>query len=272
VKPTAAQIVVNEAKLKAKRAAWRRRTRRPLMLVDLEKQQRKALAYLWRVEFVRARWCRFVTTLVCLTAAVVVPSAPVSAIPITYREPVRTAVNNLPVAAEVRTGYDRDKFVHWWDGDDDGCDTRAEVLIAESAIPATVASGCRVIRGHWHSYYDRATWTNPSDVDIDHVVALAEAWHSGALSWTGKQRRSYANDLGDGRTLVAITDSVNQSKGDRDPSDWLPPRRDAVCQYVRQWVVVKVRWRLTVDAREKDVLRFLATGCPNSVITVRRAR
>jgi hypothetical protein len=222
-----------------------------------------------------ARRCRAATVVASLAFVVVAPGAPVApaaAVPITYREPLRTAITNLPVAAEVRSGYTVRKFVHWYDADGDGCDTRAEVLIAESSVAATVASGCRVTRGRWESYYDGATWTRPSDVDIDHVVALAEAWDSGARSWTGKLRRSYANDLADSRPLVAVTDDVKQRKGDRDPQDWLPPRRAAICLYVRQWVTVKVRWRLTADRGEKDVLRFLASGCPNTDVTVRRAR
>ncbi len=68
------------------------------------------------------------------------------------------------------------------------------------------------------SYYDDATWSDQADLDIDHVVALAEAWDSGASGWTTAQRRAFANDLGDERCLVAVTDSVNQAKGDEDPA------------------------------------------------------
>ena len=177
-----------------------------------------------------------------------------------YSAPLRTAVAGLPVATEVRTGYDRDLFPHWIDADGDGCNTRAEVLIAEATTRPSVGSGCSLSGGRWFSYYDGASWTNPSDLDIDHMVALAEAWDSGARSWTTTRRRAFANDLGDGRSLVAVTDDVNQAKGDKDPASWLPPSSSARCRYVTEWVAVKLRWRLTVDSTEKSALTSLANG------------
>ncbi|MFD0525252.1 GmrSD restriction endonuclease domain-containing protein [Paractinoplanes durhamensis] len=117
----------------------------------------------------------------------------------TVSQPLRTMVANLPVATEVRTGYDRDLFNLWIDADGDGCNTRYEVLIDEATTKPTVGSGCSLTGGKWLSYYDGATWTDPSDIDIDHMVPLAEAWDSGARNWTAAQRESYANDLGDAR-------------------------------------------------------------------------
>lgn len=184
---------------------------------------------------------------------------------------LRSAVSGLPVAAENRTGYNRSLFPLWIDADHDGCNTRNEVLISEATTTPTVGSGCALSGGRWLSYYDGATWTNPSDVDIDHLVPLAEAWDSGASKWTTAQRQSYANDLGDARTLVAVTDNVNQAKGDQDPTTWLPPLSSVRCRYVNEWVAVKLRWRLTVDAAEKSTLTSLAAGCPNVTITVTRA-
>jgi hypothetical protein len=80
----------------------------------------------------------------------------------------------------------------------------------------------------------------------------------------------YANDLADRRTLVAVTDNVNQSKGDQDPAEWLPERQ--VCRYVAQHVAVKLRWSLRVDRPERRTLRALSADCPNRRITVTRAR
>lgn len=189
----------------------------------------------------------------------------------TVSTPLRTAVSGLPVATESRTGYDRSLFPLWIDADHDGCNTRMEVLIAEATTTPSIGSGCALSGGRWLSYYDGATWTNPSDVDIDHVVPLAEAWDSGASKWTTAQRQSYANDLTDSRTLVAVTDNVNQSKGDQDPTTWLPPLASARCRYIGDWVAVKLRWRLTVDSAEKSTLTSLAAGCPNVTITVTQA-
>ena len=106
---------------------------------------------------------------------------------------MRTAISDLPVTDEVRTGYDRDLFRHWVDADGDGCDARSEVLIAEADDPTSVGPGCALSGGRWFSYYDRVSSTETGDVDIDHMVPLAEASDSGAHAWTPEQREAYAN-------------------------------------------------------------------------------
>ena len=132
------------------------------------------------------------------------------------------AIDHIPVGGEDRTGYDRDLFHLWIDADGDGCDTRAEVLISEAEDAPSVGSGCSLTGGRWYSYYDGVSQTSASALDIDHVVPLAEAWDSGARSWTSSRRESYANDLGDSHTLVGVTASLNRSKGDQDVAEWLP--------------------------------------------------
>jgi hypothetical protein len=186
----------------------------------------------------------------------------------TVSQPLRTMVANLPVATEVRTGYSRDLFNLWIDADGDGCNTRYEVLIAEAVTAPTVGSGCSLTGGRWYSYYDGAYWTATSDLDIDHMVPLAEAWDSGARNWTAAQREAYANDLGDPRPLVAVTDNVNQSKSDQDPAEWMPPLTSAYCRYITDWVADKTRWGLTVDSAEKTSLTSYAAACTNSTVTV----
>jgi len=111
----------------------------------------------------------------------------------------------------------------------------------------------------------------PADLDIDHFVPLAEAWDSGARTWTTTQRRAFANDLGDSRSLVAVTDNVNQAKGDQDPATWIPSHSPARYRYAAEWLAVKIRWRLTVDTAEKNTLTNLANGCTNVTITVTHA-
>ncbi|EFQ84624.1 hypothetical protein HMPREF0063_10477 [Aeromicrobium marinum DSM 15272] len=166
----------------------------------------------------------------------------------------------LPVAAEVRTGYDRDLFTHWIDADGNGCDTRREVLQAESLTPVVVTGTCTIVSGQWYSAFDGATWTDPADVDIDHLVPLAEAWDSGARTWSEPTRRAFANDLAIPDSLIAVTDSVNQSKSDGDPADWMPPLTSARCDYAVQWVTVKTRWRLSVDPAEQAALADTLSG------------
>lgn len=187
-----------------------------------------------------------------------------------YSAPLTQAITDLPTATESRAGYSRALFPLWIDADGDGCSTRNEVLIAEADDPVTVGSGCSLSGGRWYSYYDRVSWTDTADIDIDHMVPLAEAWDSGAGTWTTATRQAYANDLGDSRSLVGVTDNVNQTKGDRDPAEWLPTYDK--CRYLGEFVAVKHRWRLTVDAAEKSAMSSLAAGCTNSTITVTLAR
>ena len=167
-----------------------------------------------------------------------------------------TALDCVAVVDEHIGGYKRSLFKHWVDANGNGKDTRAEVLIAESLVSVQFSStGKTVSTGKWLSLYDGETWTKASDVDVDHVVALAEAWRSGAWKWSSSRRQSYANDLGVAWTLRAVTDNVNQSKSDDDPTYWLPPLESANCVYLTEWVAVKIRWKLTVDAEERQSIR-----------------
>jgi hypothetical protein len=181
----------------------------------------------------------------------------------------RALLLKLTVKAENNKGYARTFFKTWIDADKDKCDTRAEVLISESLIKPALGSNCKIISGKWKSWYDDKTWTKPSDVDIDHVVPLKEAWDSGAYSWTSDSRTKYANDLDFAWTLDAITDNINSSKGDRDPSQWLPPLSSTHCAYATHWVAIKYRWRLTIDSMERDALSKILTGtCGNKTLSL----
>jgi hypothetical protein len=136
------------------------------------------------------------------------------------------------------------------------------VLIAESTVPATLSgSGCTVTAGSWTSPYDGATWTNPTDVDIDHLVALGNAHESGGWTWDSATKLAYANDLIDPDHLIAVTDNVNASKGDRAPEAWKPPLTSYWCTYATDWVEVKVRWRLSVTQTEYDALVQMLATC-----------
>jgi hypothetical protein len=175
---------------------------------------------------------------------------------------VNTLLKELPVKGEYTGAYDRGKFQHWIDADGDGCDTRREVLIAESRVKPAVSSTCSV-KGKWISWFDQKTYTNPSDIDIDHMVALSEAWDSGAAAWSATRRKNFANDLGYSWSLNNMTDNMNSSKGDRDPAQWMPPAKK--CTYLKAWIAVKWRWGLTIDSTEKTALTSgIATHCGTS--------
>jgi hypothetical protein len=210
------------------------------------------------------RWSAMLAATVVGTLVLLVP-APAQAA--TFSGTLAQAVAAVPTAAEANTGYDRTLFKHWVDANGDCQNARAEVLISEAEpdtpITYTTSGKCTVSTGRWFSYYDRVSWTLASDVDIDHMVPLAEAWGSGASGWTAARREAYANDLGDYRTLVGVTDNVNQSKSDQDPATWLPTYDK--CRYVAEWVAVKIRWGLTADSAEKSVLNSYAASCSNTV-------
>jgi hypothetical protein len=168
---------------------------------------------------------------------------------------------SLRVEPEHRGGYQRSLFPHW-DKLANGCTVREQVLIHESLINATVAkSGCRVVSGEWFSPYDNTRYYDPTYIEIDHVVALAEAWDSGAWSWSATKRRAFANDLVSTVTLRAVSGVSNQAKSAKDPSEWLPAV-EFRCTYVREWVSIKARWGLSVDARERDVIKSALSKCP----------
>lgn len=175
---------------------------------------------------------------------------------------------SLRIAPEDPAGYDRDLFEHWVDADHDGCDTRAEVLMSESLATVSVGPRCRISDGHWRSVYDGVETSDASELDIDHVVPLAEAWRSGASAWDAQDREAFANDLADERTLRAVTASSNRSKGDQDPAEWLPRAGAFVCQYAADWVTVKVRWDLAADPDERAVVEDVLAGCPAEEISV----
>jgi hypothetical protein len=109
--------------------------------------------------------------------------------------------------------------------------------------------------------YDGVTVTDAAKLDVDHMVPLAEAWRSGAWAWDADRREAYANDLAHAFTLRVVTAATNRSKGDKDPSEWLPPRRVAWCRYAKDWIDVKVTWKLTAQPAEITALRSLLKTC-----------
>ena len=174
----------------------------------------------------------------------------------------------ITVQNERPQGYSRSKFKHWVDADGDSCDTREEVLIAESTSRAQVdAYGCKVIEGDWLSPYDNVAHTNPSALDIDHMIPLKEAWDSGAWAWSAMKRQLFANDLTDSRSLIAVTAGQNRSKSDRDPSNWLPPQTQYRCTYLAEWVAIKSHWKLSMDQSEFGRIKnVLTASCGSTTV------
>ncbi|MEU3480877.1 HNH endonuclease family protein [Streptomyces sp. NPDC033753] len=197
-------------------------------------------------------------------AATAAPAAPAAAEVLNLAD----AVEQIPLADESRTGYERTKFKHWNTGLDaaDGCNTRSEVLLAEATEAPTIAAGCKLSGGEWLSYYDGQEVNDPAKLDIDHMVPLAEAWDSGASAWTAARREAYANDQDAAASLVAVTARTNRSKADQDPAQWMPPLPDAHCRYVGEWTATKLRWGLAADQAEADALTVYAETCETTVV------
>nr|WP_227870148.1 MULTISPECIES: HNH endonuclease family protein [Streptomyces] len=163
----------------------------------------------------------------------------------------QSELNQLTVAAEgSMAGYSRDEFPHWRSSG--GCTARQTVLQRDGSN-VNVGANCQPTSGSWYSQYDATTTTTVSQATIDHVVPLAEAWRSGANSWTRERRAEFANDLYWPQLIVA-SQSSNSSKGDQDPADWMP-RTEYRCTYTRMWIRVKHSYDLKVDSGEKSALQ-----------------
>lgn len=155
-------------------------------------------------------------------------------------------------------GYSREKFPHW-DNQGSGCDTREAVLKRDGKDVKT-DKDCRPTSGSWTSVYDGGTWTKATDVDIDHMVPLGQAWASGAKEWTTGKREQFANDLTRPQ-LFAVTDNVNRQKSDKAPDQWKPPLVSFWCTYATDWIVVKHYYGLTVTQAEKTALTDMLRRC-----------
>ncbi|CUS09610.1 unnamed protein product [Tuber aestivum] len=169
-----------------------------------------------------------------------------------------TMLASLTTRTSDPSGYDRNLFPHWITISGT-CNTR-ETVLKRDGTNVVQASDCSATSGSWYSTYDGATWTAASDLDIDHVVALSDAWKSGANTWTTSKRQEFANDLTNPQ-LIAVTDNVNQAKGDKSPDAWKPPLTSYYCTYACMWVKVKYVWELSVKSAERSALTDMLNTC-----------
>lgn len=189
---------------------------------------------------------------------------------------MRNTLSALPVEPEWDGSYDRDRWPHWTQ--QDGCDTR-EVVMYEQGVYVDAAGvvqaqharrdsetcevydpGAPELEGgtnRWTSPYDGEVFTDASDLDADHVVALGEAADSGGHAWSPAKKERYANET----LILAVSASANRSKGDSDPSEWLPPATSRHCRYVARWINVKAKWHLAVDHAERAALTKVIDDC-----------
>jgi Protein of unknown function (DUF1524) len=163
----------------------------------------------------------------------------------------------IVASAGSMSGYSRDRFPHWRDAGEN-CDVRDTVLGRDGED--IQLKGCNVTGGSWFSVYDDKVYDKPTEVDIDHMVPLANAWRSGADEWDDQRRGDFANDL-DNPQLIAVSATTNRSKGDQDPSQWKPPNRGYWCTYAQSWIAVKHAWQLSITKAEKSALQDMLGTC-----------
>lgn len=182
----------------------------------------------------------------------------------------REALSGLEISASgSMAGYSREDFDHWENAADYGwsipsyvedpgsCDVRDATLIRDGSN-VEVGEYCEVGSGEWADPYTGKTLTDPADLDGEHVVPLANAFRSGAASWSEAKKAEYANDP----TVVAATDDgENQSKGDKGPEAWQPPYEGSHCSYAARWVQIKDEWALSITSSEKAALSEMLAGC-----------
>lgn len=160
---------------------------------------------------------------------------------------VEAKLDALVIDDTFADGYDRDLFPHWDDEDGDGCDTRCEILARD-----------RQSDGTWLSAWDNQTLTDEADIEIDHVVALADAWRAGAAAWDDHTRDVFADYE---PNLLAVSSASNQRKSGSRADEWFPSNPAVNCQYATTVITIKSDWNLTVTSTEKKALTNLYASC-----------
>ncbi|TQS32553.1 hypothetical protein Golomagni_07127 [Golovinomyces magnicellulatus] len=186
---------------------------------------------------------KLTTLLVAATAVIALPVPTPPGIPDTAA--ARSQLAGLGVEAQ---------------GSGDGYSRENEYVLKRDGDGVQVNNACTATAGTWKSPYDGATWKNASDIDIDHMVPLKNAWVSGASAWTTEQRKAFANDITRPQ-LWAVTNSVNRSKGDKSPDSWKPPLKTFYCIYAKSWIQVKSHYELHITSAEKTALSGMLDSC-----------
>jgi hypothetical protein len=167
-----------------------------------------------------------------------------------------------------KTGYDRDQFgQRWADTNRNGCDTRNDILLRDlkNVIFKSGTRDCVVLSGDLLDPYSGKTINfvrgnvSSMEVQIDHVVALSNAWQTGAFKLSLATRTQFANDP---LNLLAVQGRLNSQKGDGDAATWLPPLKSYRCKYVARQIAVKSKYGLWVTTPEKSAIANILAKCP----------
>jgi hypothetical protein len=200
-------------------------------------------------------------------SAVTPPKTP-TATPAPAQGAAADILNTIPVKGRApKTDYSREQFGDGWETEA-GCDTR-NIILHRDLTNITADERCRVINGQLNDPYTGKIITftrgetTSDDVQIDHVVALSNAWQTGAQALTREQRIQFANDP---LELLAVDGEANQQKSDSDAASWLPANKTFRCQYVARQIAVKAKYQLWVTAAEKDAMLRVLSSCPGQTL------
>ena len=171
-----------------------------------------------------------------------------------------------------KTGYSRAQFgAAWADVDHNGCDTRNDILRRDLTSVVYRSGNCVILSGVLHDPYGgsvinfrRGAATSPA-VQIDHVVALSDAWQKGAFAWTIAKRTAFANDP---LELLAVDGPINSQKSDSDAASWLPPMKTYRCQFVARQIAVKSKYGVWITSAERDAFGRVLAKCPKQLLPV----
>jgi hypothetical protein len=184
------------------------------------------------------------------------------------------ALQRLPVKGRApKTGFDREQFGGDW-ASVDGCETRERILERDlRGIAREPGGDCEVQSGVLADPYTasaiRFERGGASEVDIDHVVALGDAWQTGAQQWSFDRRVRFANDP---LNLLAVDASANRQKGDSDAASWLPPNKAFRCAYIARQIAIKRRYGGWVTPAERGAMERVLARCPRTRLPLRSAR
>lgn len=203
-----------------------------------------------------------------------IPSAPA---PGTYTlQPVsetRVKLETLKVADASGVSYNRDEWKHWTDVR--SCWNTRDQVLSDEAVSGSVTyldsnkvtttdanKACYISGGVWNDPYTGQQYTNPEDLDIDHMIPLNYAAQHGGQEWDASKKEQYANYRDYPNHLIAVQASANRSKSDQGPSAWKPENQSYWCAYATDWVNISAQWQLSVTEADKNALSEMLNTCP----------
>lgn len=164
-------------------------------------------------------------------------------------------LDNLTIKASTKEDYDRGEWKHWTGSP---CNSRQQVLIDQGEDVVVEEKRCKVTSGTWVCPFGLEKFTNPSKIDIDHVVPLGWANRNGGAKWDKEKKEEFANDF---NHLLATSAKENRSKGDKGPGDYLPPNKDYHCTYSKIWIFTLDKYSLSIPKKDFSALDRAFQSC-----------